>query len=226
LGRFRRHCVLRNYASDKYEKQQAMNPFHLGPPKRPQAASRCTGFCRIIWREGFYTLGKKLVGNRLVKGVSLLKIRVAELTDAPAIVGVINAAFRKAESFLIDRDRIDLKSVEDLLRKGKFLLAHDGGVIIGCVYVEMRGDRSYLGLLSVDPQGQKAGLGSLLMTAAEEYCRNAGSRVMDLRIVNVRQELPRFYHRLGYTENGTEPFTAGLNPKVPCHFVNMSKPLG
>jgi predicted N-acetyltransferase YhbS len=154
-----------------------------------------------------------------------MKIRVAGMPDDAAIMAVINAAFRKAESFLIDRDRVDLETVHELLRKGEFLLAEDDGIVIGCVYVEMRGDRSYLGLLSVDPQRQRGGLGSKLMTAAEEYCAAAGSRFMDLRIVSVRMELPAFYRRLNYVETGTEPFTAGLNPKVPCHFVNMSKPL-
>jgi predicted N-acetyltransferase YhbS len=154
----------------------------------------------------------------------VLKVRVAEKSDASAIMAVINAAFRKTESFLIDRDRVDLETVHDLMQKGKFLLADDR-IVIGCVYVEIRGDRSYLGLLSVDPARQKAGLGSKLMSAAEEYCAKAGSRFMDLRIVNVRKELPEFYHRLGYVDTGTEPFTAGLNLKVPCHFVKMSKPL-
>ena len=156
-----------------------------------------------------------------------MQLRCAEYTEAGAIVAVINAAFRKAEGFLIDRDRIDLETVQDLLRKGTFLLAVDEGEVIGCVYVEMRGaERSYLGLLSVNPERQKSGLGSQLMSTAEEHCAQAGSRFMDLRIVSVRKELPAFYHRLGYVETGTEPFTAGLQPKVPCHFVNMSKPLG
>jgi GNAT superfamily N-acetyltransferase len=154
-----------------------------------------------------------------------LQLRVAERSDAGEIMRVINVAFRKAESFLIDGDRIDLASVEDLLSKGTFLVAELDEAMIGCVYVEMRGERSYLGLLSVDPQRQREGLGSRLMKAAEEYCAKAGSRFVDLRIVNVREELPAFYHYLGYTETGTEPFTPGLNPKVPCHFVKMSKPL-
>jgi len=81
-------------------------------------------------------------------------------------------------------------------------------------------------LLSVDPKRQKAGLGSFLMNAAEEYCAKCGCLFMDLRIVNVRSELPEFYHRRGYVESGvTEPFPSTLNPKVPCHFVGMSKPL-
>jgi len=154
-----------------------------------------------------------------------LELRVAELRDAENVVSVINAAFRKAESFLIDRNRIDLDKVRELLQTGTFLVADDHGLLRGCVYVELRGDRSYLGLLSVDPRHQKSGLGSTLMTAAENYCAQAGSRAMDLQIVNVREELPAFYHRRGYIETGTAPFTSGLNPKVPCHFVKMSKAL-
>ncbi|MFZ0956064.1 MAG: GNAT family N-acetyltransferase [Candidatus Sulfotelmatobacter sp.] len=142
-----------------------------------------------------------------------------------AVGEVINAVFRKGESFLVDHDRIDLLNVRELLRTGTFLVAEENKVVVGCVHVAMRGERSYLGLLSVDPGGQKAGVGSKLMTAAEDYCGKAGSHFMDLRIVNVRKELPEFYHRRGYVETGTAPFTPGLEPKVPCHFVNMSKPL-
>jgi hypothetical protein len=61
--------------------------------------------------------------------------------------------------------------------------------------------------------------------AAEDYCAQAGSRFMDLQIVNLRKELPDFNHRRGYVETGVAPFTPGLNPKLPCHFVKMSKPL-
>jgi len=152
-------------------------------------------------------------------------VRVANPGDAEAVSRVINAAFRKAESFLVDRDRIDLKTVQGLFRTGTFLIAQENEAVVGCVHVEMRGERSYLGLLSVNPDGQKSGVGSKLMTAAEDYCANAGSRFMDLRIVSVRKELPEFYHRRGYVETGTAPFTPGLEPKVPCHFVNMAKPL-
>jgi len=154
-----------------------------------------------------------------------MQVRVAETRDADAIVSVINVAFRLAEGFLLDRDRIDSETVRELLQKGTFLVAEDN-FVCGCVYVEPRGgDRSYLGLLAVDPRLQKSGLGSKLMRAAEAHCAKAGSRFMDLRIVSVRKELPGFYRRHRYVETGTEPFTPGLNPKVPCHFVWMSKSL-
>ena len=154
-----------------------------------------------------------------------MPFRLAELTDAEGITTLINLAFRNAEAFLIERDRIDIDSVRALLEKGRFLLAEEDATLVGCAYIEFRGDRSYLALLSVDPRRQKAGLGSKIMSASEEHCAQAGCRFMDLRIITVRQELPRFYHRLGYVETGTEPLTPGLQAKLPCHFITMSKAL-
>jgi predicted N-acetyltransferase YhbS len=152
-------------------------------------------------------------------------LRVAGMPEAKAITDVINAAFRQAESFFVEADRVDPEKAQGLLRTGEFLVSDEDDVITGCVYVEMRGDRSYLGLLAVDPKAQGSGLGSKLMSAAEDHCRTAGSQFMDIQIVSLRKELPEFYHRRGYVEAGTAPFTAGLDPKLPCHFVKMSKPL-
>jgi len=137
-------------------------------------------------------------------------LRVGEIHDAEAITAVINLAFRVAESFLMDRDRIDLESVQSLLQSGKFLLADHGGAVAGCVYVELKDERAYLGLLSVDPEHQKAGVGSRLMNAAEDHCAKAGCRFMDLQVINLRQELPLFYRNRGYVETGTAPLTPGL----------------
>lgn len=154
-----------------------------------------------------------------------MTIRVAVPTDAPRITHVINAAFRIVEGFFIDGPRISQAEVEQLLVKGVFLLAEADDKLNGCVYVELRGERSYLGLLSVDPSCQKSGLGSLLMLEAENYCRERGSRFMDIYIVNLREDLPDFYQNRGYIENGTTPFPEDIATKIPCHFINMSKPL-
>ena len=153
------------------------------------------------------------------------KIRVAAPVDAPQITAVINAAFRVAEEFFVDGNRIKQTEVEQLLAKGVFLLAQADDKIDGCVYVELRGERSYLGLLSVDPTSQQSGLGSLLMNEAETYCRERGSQSMDILIVNLRRELPPFYQKRGYVDSGTSPFPADVPTKIPCHFINMSKPL-
>jgi predicted N-acetyltransferase YhbS len=152
-------------------------------------------------------------------------IRIAAPADAANITAVINAAFRIAEGFFVDGNRITQAEVEQSLRKGAFLLAEDGDKINGCVYVELRGERSYLGLLSVDPTYQQGGHGSLLMLEAEKYCREQGSRFMDILIVNLREELPPFYEKRGYVQNGTSPFPEDVETRMPCHFINMTKAL-
>jgi len=151
-------------------------------------------------------------------------IREATSPDAEGIARLVNEAFRR-ERFFIDQDRTDPQKVRDLLQKGTFLLMEETGGLSGCVYVEVRGERGYFGLLSVDPAKQRSGLGSQLIAAAEEFCRAAGCRVMDLTIVNLRAELTAFYRQRGYTESGTEPFPAAALAKMPCHLVRMSKPL-
>ena len=152
-------------------------------------------------------------------------IRVATPADAAKITSVINAAFCIAEGFFMDGNRITQAEVEDSLAKGAFLLAETDDQLDGCVYVELRGERSYLGLLSVDPDRQQGGLGSLLMNEAESYCRDRGSSFMDILIVSLREDLPSFYRKRGYVENGTTPFPADVETKIPCHFINMAKSL-
>ena len=153
------------------------------------------------------------------------EIRLAVPSDAAKITNVINAAFSIAEAAFFEGDRITLAEVEQLFGKGAFLVAGADDALSGCVYVEPRGERAYLGLLSVDPTRQQSGLGSRLMTAGEAYCRELGASFMDILIVNLRTELWPFYQHRGYFENGTTPFPAEVATKQPCHFINMSKPL-
>lgn len=152
------------------------------------------------------------------------RIRVAVPGDVEAVVRLINAAFI-VERVFIDGDRINPENVRALMNTGQFLLLEDAAGLPGCVYIEQRGERSYLGLLSVDPQHQGMGFGRQLVAVAEDYSRHAGCRAMDLRIVSARAALLPFYRRLGYVENGTAPFPAGVQTKVPCQFILMTKPL-
>lgn len=154
-----------------------------------------------------------------------LRFCIAGPENLEAVVGIINLAFRAAEAFFIDTDRIDIVTVRDLAAKGNFILAYAAESLAGCVYVAPAGERAYIGLLSVDPGLQRSGIGAALMDAAEKQCCNAGCRFADLKVVNIRKELPRFYRRRAYVEIGTEPFPADKRTKIPCHFLIMTKAL-
>lgn len=153
-----------------------------------------------------------------------VKIRVAQTPDVEALATLINSAFRVELPF-IEGDRTNPDGVRAYMGKGKFLLAEDAAGLAGCVYVELRGDRGYLGLLGVDPARQGTGLGRKLMDAAEKYFREACCIAVDLRIVSARAPLPSFYRHLDYAQTGTAPFAPDVPVKVPCHYILMSKNL-
>jgi len=155
---------------------------------------------------------------------NVLRIRVASPEDVEPLSRLINAAFVVEQPF-IEGDRIDPGGVRLYMEKGKFLIAEDPNGLAGCVYVELRGERGYVGLLGVDPLRQGTGLGRKMMDAAENYFREAGCGAVDLRIISPRTPLLAFYSHLGYTQTGTAPFAPDVPVKVPCHYVLMTKQL-
>ena len=151
-------------------------------------------------------------------------ISLASGDDVAALTRLINAAY-EVEKFFVSGDRTSADDVRQMMQLGEFLAATDEtGAIVGCVYVKVTDGRGYFGLLSVDPARQRGGLGSRLVSAAESHARAAGCTAMDLRVVNLRQELPPFYRRLGYVETGVEQAN---EPRAlqPFHFLRMSKAL-
>lgn len=153
-----------------------------------------------------------------------VRIREAVAADVEALTRLINSAF-VVERVAFEGDRVNADKVRTYMNSGNFLLVENPSQLVGCVYVELDGLRSYLGLLSVDPPRQGSGLGRWLVAAAEDFARAAGCRVMDLRVVSPRSELLPFYQRLGYKETGTAPFAHGVTANVPAHYILMSKSL-
>ena len=153
-----------------------------------------------------------------------VNIRMARGPDVPAVASLINQAFA-VEQFFKQGDRTTALAVSTLLDKGSILLAETDETLIGSVYVELRGPRVYIGLLAVHPDRQGGGIGRTLMTAAEDYGRVHGCSAVEITVVNLRTELPPFYHKLGYVETGTAAFDREEPTTRPCHFIVMSKAL-
>jgi GNAT superfamily N-acetyltransferase len=152
------------------------------------------------------------------------KIRVASTEDAPPIARLVNAAFA-VEAFFKIGDRTSTGEILEMMRTGEFLLLEDAS-LAGCVYLAVREDRrAYFGMLSIDPARQGRGFGRMLIDAVEARARDRGCRAMDIHIVNLREELPGFYQKLGYVAHGTLPFPDSELSTRPCHFVVMSKAL-
>ena len=152
-------------------------------------------------------------------------IRQATSDDAPALLALINRAFA-VEKFFVDRDRITAEQLDGYLATGTFfLLKDDDGSPAASLYFEQRGDRAYVGMLSVEPDRQGHGIGRQMMAFAEQHARALGCSGIDIRVVNLREELPPFYRLLGYVETGrTEPVDDPGASK-PYGFILMAKDL-
>lgn len=145
----------------------------------------------------------------------------ATADDLPALHRLVHGAYRgdsarrgwTHEADLLDGQRIDQASLEAALADPTqlILLARQAGVLTGCVQISDRGDSlAYLGMLSVDPARQAAGLGRRLVAAAETAARERfGARRMEMTVIIQRSELIAWYERLGYRRTGeTRPFPA------------------
>ena len=154
--------------------------------------------------------------------------RFATAADISELVRVINRAYR-VEDFFVSGDRTDEADIRRRLDIpcSQFLVIDSGlaNTLAACVFVELRGARGFFALLAVDPVHQGQGLARRLVEAVEAHCRAAGCTSVDLDVVNLREELPAFYDRLGFKPIATAPFPDPHKLKRDAHLVLMSKPL-
>ena len=154
-------------------------------------------------------------------------VRVATPADVPALVRVINLAYR-VEDFFIDGDRTTEADVRaKMAAPDAWFLAVDGdeGALAAAVYLEIVDGRGHFALLSVAPSHQKRGLARLLIDAVEARCRAAGCRALDIEVVDLRAELPAFYARFDFAPTGTAPFPDPHKLTRPASLMRMSKGL-
>ena len=152
-------------------------------------------------------------------------MRYATVDDAPALAALVNRAYA-IEAFFVDGDRTDAGEIAAIIRGGeRFVVLERAGGLAGAVLVaHAPGDAScgYFGMLSVDPELQGFGLGKRLVKIAEAICEADGCTTMSLKIINLREELARWYRSLGYRETATAPYLH-RPVKRDCHFVEMRR---
>lgn len=166
-------------------------------------------------------------------------ITTATLADVPAILTLVNSAYRGKiarqgwthESDIIDGDvRIDEASLITLITTaGKVVLVYkEDDQLTGCVYLEKQGDNLYLGMLSVTPGLQDRGIGKLLLSASEKYALDNGCTTIIMTVISVRLKLIEWYKRRGYIDTGDRapfPATGFGTPIKPLEFITLTKSL-
>ncbi|MFD2574261.1 GNAT family N-acetyltransferase [Spirosoma soli] len=160
--------------------------------------------------------------------------------DIPTLAELVNSAYRgdssrkgwTTEADLLGGIRTDEESLRTMLQNptATILKYEEDDQLLGCVYLQKKGDELYLGMLTVSPNVQAKGIGKQLMIAAEKLAHDWQCRAMKMTVISQRHELIAFYERRGFVATGeTEPFPMddprfGL-PKIPLSFIVMKKPL-
>lgn len=166
-------------------------------------------------------------------------ISPATLPDIPSLLTVVNSAFRgdaarqgwTHESDLIHGEqRTDEATLQDLLQNPAVTLlkcTDEAGRLLGCVCLQVKPRGLYLGMLTVAPALQGAGIGKKLLAAADDHARQCGCAKIYMTVFSVRHELVAWYLRHGYRLTGeVEPY--GVDPKFgvptqPLEFVILEK---
>jgi ribosomal protein S18 acetylase RimI-like enzyme len=171
-----------------------------------------------------------------------LTFRLARLVDAPAVVSLIESAYRGEESKrgwtteadLLDGQRTSPEAITEIITApaSHMLLAEADGELVGCCHVESRADRhAYVGMVTVRPGLQGQGVGRALVAKAEHEARSRwGAAVMQMQVVRQRPELIAWYERLGYRDTGdTLPFPYDhpglIARRTDLEFLILAKPI-
>jgi len=179
------------------------------------------------------TSGPTLVADRI-------NFRTAGADDVPALHALVESAYRgdsaksgwTHEADLLAGQRTDPAMLAELIGDATqtILLAEQDGRLRGCMQLTAKGDGLfYLGLLSVAPDVQAAGLGKRLLAAAEDQARRLGGRAIEMTVIRQRPELIAYYERRGYALTGERrPFPygderVGLPARNDLEFVVLAK---
>ncbi|WP_375435394.1 GNAT family N-acetyltransferase [uncultured Hymenobacter sp.] len=169
-----------------------------------------------------------------------LYIKRATPADVPALVALVNSAYRgeqskqgwTTEAHLLGGQRTDAEALLDLLTPDEatmLLCTTAEGQLCGSVYLQLQGDTLYLGMLSVAPNRQAQGIGKRLLAAAEAHAYSYGCSRLRITVISVRAELIAWYERHGYHQTGeTEPFPTDTRfgiPRQPLELLVMEKNL-
>lgn len=147
-----------------------------------------------------------------------LQFRRAVASDVPAIVTLVQSAYRgedsragwTTEADLLDGSRTDPEDVRSCINheRSAILLGERAGELVACAHIACEHGVGSFGMFSVVPALQGGGVGSAMLAEAERIVRAEWHVArMQMSVIDVRAELISFYERRGYVRTGaTKPF--------------------
>ena len=155
-------------------------------------------------------------------------IRAATPDDVPALVALVNAAYRVSEGHVFPGSS-RLERTEAMQQLDRIAIAELDGKPAACVDIDLTGDAAHFGLLATDVAMQRRGVASMLIEHAEARARAAGHATMRIEVVKEGGRIP-YYERKGYRvirETQGQVWNGGQDwgAAIEWHMVEMEKRL-
>lgn len=141
-------------------------------------------------------------------------LRKATEPDVKQIVQLLNNAYRGEsakkgwtnEAHLISGEiRTNEQTIVQLINQPGSVFLTCTNIhhqLIGCVNLQKHKHKLYLGMLAVSPHFQRAGIGKILLLAAEEHAKTINCDTIYMTVISVRTELIDWYKKHGYSDTG------------------------
>ncbi|MEO6977065.1 MAG: GNAT family N-acetyltransferase [Mucilaginibacter sp.] len=167
-----------------------------------------------------------------------MPVTQASRADVAELNVLVNSAYRgetskqgwTTEANLLDGLRIDEETLDTYFDDDAIIIlknTDENGKITGCVYLEVREPKLYIGMFSVSPLLQGKGIGRDLLLAAEAYAKQANLHTLTMTVISIRHELISWYERRGYKATGEiVPFHVDKkfgDPKQPIELIVLEK---
>jgi predicted N-acetyltransferase YhbS len=92
------------------------------------------------------------------------------------------------------------QSLADKAGREQAFIAQQDGDLVGCVFLEDRGDHLYLGRFAVDPSRHGQGIGRALMEAAFAHARALNRSAIEMQARIELTDNHAIFKRLGFSE--------------------------
>ncbi|ROH88374.1 N-acetyltransferase [Pseudomethylobacillus aquaticus] len=139
--------------------------------------------------------------------------RIATHADTPAIVTLVNSAYRgdasragwTTEADLLDGQRTEADEISELIAAADslFILGFAQHSLCASAHLKRDPVGAYLGMVVVNPQLQARGIGRALIAECERLAQQQWqANTMRMTVITLRETLIAYYQRLGYQRTG------------------------
>ena len=142
----------------------------------------------------------------MIAGKANIKIRRAQLSDAPAVVELLHEAFAAYRPLYTEKGFAVTtpmqNEIEDRINKKLLWLVFSDDRISGTVSLFPRGDELFVRSMAVSPGEQGKGIGKILMEHVHEMAFSNGCSCITLNTTGFLLPAIRLYERFGFKRDG------------------------